>query len=70
MTATAQQIIDSIDDAILAKLQGGAVRSYAIGDRNLTNMSLKELRDTRKEYANILNQDKGGRKNYASFNEI
>lgn len=64
-----QTIIDAIDAAILAKLQGGAVRSYSIGDRNLTNMSVKELTDLRKEYASVLAASKGGVKNYASFNE-
>ena len=69
MTA-AQDIIDAIDTAILAKLNGGAVQSYSIGNRNLTNMSLKELRETRREYAALLSAEEGGIKNYASFNEM
>lgn len=69
MTATAEEIIDAIDDAILAKLEGGAVRSYEIQGRSLTHMSLKELRDLRREYAAINNAQQGGRTNYASFNE-
>jgi len=68
MTA-AQDIIDAIDTAILAKLNGGAVRSYGIGDRNLTHMSLKELRETRKEYAALVSAEQGGVINYASFKD-
>ena len=68
MTA-AQDIIDAIDTAILAKLNGGAVRSYGIGDRNLTHMSLKELRETRKEYEALVGAEQGGVKNYASFKD-
>jgi len=67
MSTSIQDIIDAIDAAILAKLNGGAVRSYSIADRNLVNMGLKELRDTRAEYAAILSTQQGGRKNYASF---
>ena len=69
MATAAQDIIDAIDTAILAKLAGGAVRSYGIGDRNLTHMSLKELRETRKEYAALVSAEQGGVKNYASFKD-
>ena len=69
MATAAQDIIDAIDTAILAKLTDGAVRSYSIGDRNLTHMSLKELRETRKEYAALLSAEQGGVKNYAAFKE-
>ncbi|MCD4727946.1 MAG: hypothetical protein K8R46_09810 [Pirellulales bacterium] len=69
MTATPQEIIDAIDDAILTKLQGGAVKSYGIAGRNLVNMDMKELRELRQEYAALLNAANGGRTNYASFNE-
>lgn len=67
MSTSIQDIIDAIDAAILEKLDGGAVRSYSIGNRNLTSMGLKELRETRAEYAAILSTQQGGRKNYASF---
>ena len=69
MATAAQDIIDAIDTAILAKLAGGAVRSYGIGDRNLTHMSLKELRETRKEYEALVSAEQGGVKNYASFKD-
>ena len=67
MTATPQEIIDAIDDAIYAKMTGGAVRSYSIGERSLEHMSLSELRKCRQEYAGLLAADEGGVKNYASF---
>jgi hypothetical protein len=69
MSTAAQDIIDALDTAILAKLNGGAVHSYAIGDRNLTHMSLKELRETRREYTALLSAEEGGAKTYASFKD-
>lgn len=69
MATDPQDILDAIDSAILAKLNGGAVRSYSIGDRNLTHMSLRELRETRKEYAALVAAQKGGAKNYGSFKD-
>ena len=69
MATDPQDILDAIDAAILAKVNGGAVRSYAIGDRNLTHMSLKELRETCKEYAALVSTQEGGSRNYASFKD-
>jgi len=69
MATAAQDIIDAIDTAILAKLNGGAVRSYGIGDRNLTHMSLKEIRETRKEYEALVSAEQGGVINYGSFKD-
>jgi len=69
MATDPQDILDAIDTAILAKLNGGAIRSYAIGDKNLIHMSLKELRETRKEYAALVSAQEGGSLNYASFKD-
>ena len=69
MAAKPQEIIDAIDDAILAKLQGGADRSYEISGRSLTNMSMKALRDFQKECVALLNASNGERTNYTLFNE-
>lgn len=44
MTApTKQELLDNVETAINARLTGGAVHSYTIGDRNLQYISLNEL---------------------------
>ena len=67
MATSAQTIIDNIDDAINAKLTGGAVQSYSIGSRNLQHMTLRQLYEARREYAAVLAAEQGGTKNYGSF---
>jgi hypothetical protein len=69
MATDPQDILDAIDTAILAKLNGGAISSYSIDGKNLTHMSLKDLRETRSEYAALVSAQKGGSLNYASFKD-
>lgn len=61
--------LEAVETAILNLMNGGAVRSYSIGDRNIQRMSLKELTDwrtqLRAEYANT--SASGGTVNYATF---
>jgi hypothetical protein len=67
MSATAQQLLDAVNDAIHAKLLGNAVQSYRIGDRDIQYMSLTELRRFRKELAAEVATGSGRNTNYAQF---
>lgn len=49
----AQLIVEKCDAAIAAMVDGKPVQSYAIGNRNLSRMSLQDLRDTRRQYQAI-----------------
>ncbi len=40
---TRQALLDNVERAINARLTGGAVHSYTIGDRNLQYISFNEL---------------------------
>ena len=64
--ATKQEMLTAVNDAISARLSGGAVSSYSIGGRNLQYISLKELMDLRGVLQRELSDEKGTR-NYASF---
>ena len=64
--ATTQEMLDKVNDAIYALMNGGAVLSYSIGGRNLQHYSLKELVDLRGILQNETASQKGTR-NYASF---
>ncbi len=64
--ATKKELLTSVENAINARLTGGAVSSYAIGDRNLRYMSLDELRAFRKELMAEISAQEGSR-NYAGF---
>jgi hypothetical protein len=46
-----QKDLDAIDAAIRARLAGGAVAEYTIGNRNLRYVTLSELRQLRSEIA-------------------
>jgi hypothetical protein len=64
---TKQEMLDNVENAINARMTGGAVQSYSIGGRNLQYISLDELlklRDQlRKEIA------AGGATTYAKFDK-
>lgn len=45
--AFTQSDIDIVEAAIIARINGGAVNSYAIGTRNVEYMKLDELRALR-----------------------
>lgn len=40
---TKQEILDNVENAVNARMTGGAVQSYSIGGRNLQYISLSEL---------------------------
>ncbi len=44
---TKQELLDNVETAINARLTGGAVHSYSIGDRNLQYINLSELQKLR-----------------------
>ena len=64
---TKQEMLENIENAINARMTGGAVQSYSIGGRNLQYISISELtklRDQlRKEIAGLNNAT-----TYAKFN--
>jgi len=64
---TPEQMLAKVDLAISARLSGGAVQSYAIGGRNLEYITLKELRELRAEFQEIIAAKKGGVRNYVTF---
>lgn len=49
-TPTAQEILDALDTAVKARLDGGAVGSYSIGGRNIQYMPLDQLMRMRDKY--------------------
>lgn len=75
MAATAQELLDAVNDAILAILSGGAVKSYGIGGssgRTLERMSLDELRTLRAELMEQVaaSNSSTGRTSYVTFGRI
>jgi len=40
---TKQEMLDNVENAINARMTGGAVQSYSIGGRNLQYISISEL---------------------------
>jgi len=64
--ATKQEMLTAVNDAIQARLTGGAVASYSIGGRNLQYISLKELMDLRDKLKREVSSESKTR-NYASF---
>ena len=66
MSATKQEMLDAVNDAIQARLTGGAVHSYSIGGRNLQYITIKELMDLRANLQAGLAGEQGTR-NYAGF---
>jgi len=59
-------MLTAVNDAINARLSGGAVASYSIGGRNLQYISLKELMDLCAQLQQEI-ADELGTRNYASF---
>ena len=56
--ATAQQIIDAIDDAILARMTNCAAKTYSVDGIHMETYSLQELRDLRQFYQGRANAGK------------
>ena len=43
MAPTKQEMLDNVENAINARMTGGAVQSYSIGGRNLQYINISEL---------------------------
>ena len=68
MSVSAQDILDALESAILARMTGGAVNAYTINGRNLQYMTLKEMQDFRDRLKReIASGTPGGTTTYASF---
>ncbi len=68
MAATAQQIIDALNDAILAKIQGNVVQSYSVNGKDIKYMSLDQMRKFRMELQTEISASTGGGSiNYVDF---
>lgn len=69
MATDAQTLLDNVNDAINAILTGGAVQSYSVNGRNLSRMSLKDLRELRRELQSEANNSAtaGSMRNKARF---
>jgi len=63
---TTQEMLEKVELAIMARLNGGAVQSYSIGGRNLQYMQLPELEKMRDKLIRQLSPS-GGTTTYASF---
>jgi len=63
---TKQELLDAVENAILAKLNGNAVQSYSVGGRNIQYYSLKALYDLRDKLMAEIGAE-NGTTNYASF---
>jgi len=63
---TTQEMLEKVELAIMARLNGGAVQSYSIGGRNLQYMQLPELEKMRDK---LIRQSSpsGGTTTYVSF---
>jgi len=56
-----------VNNAIAARLSGGAVAAYSINGRNIQYISLSELREMRKELQAQVAAEKGGARTFVSF---
>ncbi len=64
---TDAQMIVKINEAITARLNGGAVQSYSIGGRNIQYMSLNDLLKLRRELEQSISNAAGGARNFVTF---
>jgi len=63
-----QEMLDNVENAINARMTGGAVQSYSIGGKNLQYMLLSELRAWRKQLKCEI-AESGGTTTYAKFDK-
>jgi len=63
----AASMLNAVNQAISARLNGGAVNSYSIGGRELQYISLKELLDLRSQLQKEIGATKTGTRTYAQF---
>jgi hypothetical protein len=64
-----KELLDKVEAAITARLDGGAVQSYSIGGRNIQYIGLSELIKLRDELRRNLSVS-GGKTTYAEFKEL
>ena len=64
--ATKQEMLDNVDNAINARLNGGAVQAYSIGGRNIQYIPLSELMKLRDQLRREVSTS-GGSTTYAGF---
>ena len=65
--ATTQEMLDAVNNAINARLTGGAVQSYTISGRNIQYIPLSELKELKKELQAQLASEKGNARTFVSF---
>ncbi len=63
---TKQEMLENVENAINARVTGGAVQSYSIGGRNIQYIGLEELRKLRDQLRREI-AGSGGTTTYASF---
>lgn len=63
---TKQEMLENVENAINARMTGGAVQSYTIGGRNIQYIGLEELRKLRDQLRREI-AGSGGTTTYASF---
>lgn len=61
--------LEAVETAILNLMTGGAVKSYSIGDRNISRMNLSELTAWRDQLKAEISNSNGGAVNYATFTD-
>jgi len=64
---TKQEMLDAVENAITARMTGGAVQSYSISGRNIQYYSLDELRRLRDQLRQEIAAGKSGGTTYARF---
>ena len=67
--ATKQEMLENVENAINARMAGGAVQAYSIGNRNLQYISLSELIKLRNQLKAEICTESGGGRNYAGFGD-
>lgn len=68
---TTQELLDSVNTAIAARLAGGAVQAYTVNGRNLQRDPIPDLLKLRNELIAQLNAEQsGGGRTYATFGDI
>jgi hypothetical protein len=60
---TKQEMLEAVESAIIARMNGGAVQSYSIAGRNIQYCSLDELRRLRDQ----LRQEIAGQKSSTTY---
>mgnify|MGYP006921299160 CR=1 FL=1 len=64
---TSASMLEAVNNAIYAKIHGGAIQAYTINGRNIQHMTLSELRLFRTELQNEINDTRGPARNLAKF---